>query len=144
VRRVVLDTNVLAAALRSDQGASRRCVEAALDGRFELIVSIPLVLEYEAILTRPEQLAASGLSRAEVGEVLDGLVQVASRIRLDFLWRPMLRDADDEMVIETAMNGGAGLVITFNERNFVPAASAFGIEVVRPAVLLKLLEKDLA
>jgi putative PIN family toxin of toxin-antitoxin system len=144
VRRVVLDTKVLAAALRSDQGASRRCVEAALDGRFEFVVSIPLVLEYEAILTRPEQLAASGLSRAEVGEILDGLVQVASRIRLDFLWRPMLRDADDEMVIETAMNGGAGLVITFNERDFVPAANAFGIEVVRPAVLLKLLEKDLA
>ncbi len=52
--RLVLDTDVVVAALRSDRGASRQLVLAALDGRIEMLVSVPLVLECEAVLTRPQ------------------------------------------------------------------------------------------
>jgi predicted nucleic acid-binding protein len=54
----VLDTAVIVAAMRSDAGASRKLVLAALDRRFELLLSVPLALEYEAVLKRPEQIAA--------------------------------------------------------------------------------------
>ena len=60
--RLVLDTDVLVAALRSDQGASRRLLIGALDRAFEVLASVPLIIEYEAVLTRPEHLEASGLT----------------------------------------------------------------------------------
>ena len=67
--RLVLDTDMLVAALRSDRGASRQLLISALDRRIELLVSVPLMLEYEAVLTRSEHLEASGLTAAEVNEI---------------------------------------------------------------------------
>ena len=87
----VLDTDVMVAALRSDRGASRQLLLAALNQRFELLLSVPLILEYEAVLTRPQHLAACGLSSTEVGRVLDDLAAVARPVRLAFRWRPSYR-----------------------------------------------------
>jgi putative PIN family toxin of toxin-antitoxin system len=130
--RLVLDTDVLVAALRSDTGASRQLLLAALERRFDLLVSVPVMVEYEAVLTRPEHLAASGLSAIEVNEVLDALATVLTPVRLVFVWRPRLRDPADEMVLETAVNGGADRIVTFNVRHLGAAAATFGIRVVRP------------
>ena len=74
----------MVAALRSDRGASRQLLLAALNQRFELLLSVPLILEYEAVLTRPQHLAACGLSSVEVGRVLDDLVAAARPVRLAF------------------------------------------------------------
>jgi predicted nucleic acid-binding protein len=95
----VLDTDVLVAAFRSAQGASRQLLLGALDRRFEVLLSVPLMLEYEAVLTRPEHLAACGLSANEVERVLDDLASVARQVRLAFRWRPRLSDANDDMVL---------------------------------------------
>ena len=93
--RVVLDTDVMVAAFRSAHGASRRCLRLGLDRRMTLLLSTPLLFEYEAVLTRPQHLAASGASAEEVAVVLDDLAASSDWVRLDFLWRPLLRDADD-------------------------------------------------
>ena len=130
--RTVLDTNVLVAALRSDKGASRRILLAALDGKLSVVVSVPLMVEYEAVLTRPEQLAAFGISADEVQEILNALAIVLEPIRLRFLWRPQLRDPADEMVLETAVHGQASRLITFNIRHLKVAAQKFGIRVLTP------------
>jgi putative PIN family toxin of toxin-antitoxin system len=114
----VLDTDVIVAAVRSDRGASRQLLLAALDQQFELLLSVPLILEYEAVLTRPQHLAACGLSTAEVGRVLDDLVAIARPVRLGFRWRPRLSDPDDDMVLETAINGSANAIVTFNHSDF--------------------------
>jgi len=116
----VLDTDVMTAALRSDRGASRQLLLAALDRQFELLLSVPLILEYEAVLTRPEHLAACGLSRADVGRILDDLAAVARPVRLAFRWRPRLSDPDDDMVLETAINGDADAIVTINQRISCP------------------------
>src|SRR5713226_7203468 len=92
----VLDTDVIIAALRSDRGASRQLLLAALHQEFELLLSVPLILEYEAVLTRPEHLAACGLSGDEASRVLDDLAAVARPVRLAFRWRPRLSDPDDD------------------------------------------------
>jgi putative PIN family toxin of toxin-antitoxin system len=143
VRAYVLDTDVLVAALRSDAGASRRILTLALNRRFEILLSVPLLFEYEAVLTRPEHLTASGASAQDVSDVLDGLAAVARRVTLAFRWRPMLRDPDDDMVFETAIHGGARAIITFNERDFLPVASEFGCLVMRPGAFLRLLESEI-
>lgn len=123
----------MVAAIRSDRGASRQLLLAALDRQFELLVSVPLIIEYEAVLTRPEHLVASGLSRLEVGRVLDDVAAVARPVRLAFRWRPQLPDPDDDMVLETAVNGGAHAIVTFNQRDFLPAAKKFECNVILPA-----------
>lgn len=121
----VLDTDVLVAAFRSKGGASRRILMAALDGRFELLVSVPLMLEYEAVLTRPEHLKVSRASEEDVTDVLDGLALVAKRVTFAFRWRPALPDPNDDMVLETAVNGQAHAIVTFNERDFNPVSSVW-------------------
>lgn len=123
---------MLVAALRSDRGASRQLLLGALDRTFDVLVSVPLILEYEAVLTRPEHLKASGLTSSQVNEVLDALVRVSIPVSLRFLWRPRLKDPADEMVLETAVNGEAEWLVTFNLRHLASAAREFGIHVARP------------
>jgi putative PIN family toxin of toxin-antitoxin system len=118
----------LVAAFRSRSGASRQLLTAALSGEFFVLISVPLMMEYEAVLTWPEHLRASRVSVADVQQILYVLAAVCERIKLAFLWRPVLRDPADEMVLETAVNGGADLVCTFNTSDFA-AAKRFGIKV---------------
>ncbi len=136
-RAYVLDTDVLIAALRSAWGASRQLLLAALDGQFELLLSVPLMLEYEAVLTRPEHLAACGLTVEEVGAVLDDVAAVATPVRLAFRWRPRLADANDDMVLETAMNGSADAIVTFNQRDFAAGTAGFECDVLLPRIALQ-------
>lgn len=140
--RAVLDTNVLVAALRSDAGASRQLLERALDRRYVLLLSVPLMIEYEAVLVRPEHLRPSKLSAAEAGVVLDALAAVGEAVRLSFLWRPTLTDPADDMVLETAVNGRAGLLVTFNRRHFARAARLFRMTVASPVEALRRLERQ--
>ena len=131
--RLILDTNVMVAALRSDQGASRQLLLAALDRRIVMLCSVPLMLEYEAVLTRPEQLEETGLTIRETGAILDALAGVIEPLALRFLWRPCLKDPADEMVLEAAVNGRAECLVTFNLRHLGEAASIFGIRAAPPA-----------
>ena len=127
----------MAAAIRSDAGASRRLLVAALEQRFTLLVSVALMIEYEAVMTRTRHLVASKLSAEHVGILLDAVASVAEPVRLAFLWRPSLRDADDDMVLEVAVNGQAGAIVTFNRRDFRPATERFGIEILSPGAAIE-------
>ena len=120
------------AATRSDTGASRQLVLAALEKRFELLLSVPLVLEYEAVLKRPTQLAVSRGTVQQIDKLLYALVSVSRPLHRSFFWRPLLRDADDDMVLEAAMSGHADMLVTFHQREFEPGISALGIDVVAP------------
>jgi putative PIN family toxin of toxin-antitoxin system len=128
----VLDTNLIVAALRSDRGASRKILEAALERRIRLVASVPLMVEYEAVLTRPEHLAAARLTSGEVNAILDSLAAVCEPVALGFLWRPRLKDPGDEMVLETAVNGQVRRLVTFNVSDFRPVARQFGVLVQTP------------
>ena len=130
----------MVAAIRSGSGASRQLLVAVLQRRCTLALLIPLAVEYEAVLTRPEHLAASGLDASEVGELLDAVILVAEPVRLAFLWRPRLPDADDDMVLEATINGQANRLVTFNQRHFAPAGAEFGITIYRPAAALAAVE----
>jgi len=130
--RTVLDTAVLVAAIRSNKGASHQLVRAALEDRFELLLSVPLVLEYEAVLKRPEHLKASGGTTLDIDKLLDALIAMAKPVYRAFFWRPLLRDANDDMVLEAAMSGHSDSIVTFNRRDFEPAASQLGIAIVSP------------
>lgn len=130
--RFVLDTDVVVAAMRSPSGASAAILLAAVDGKVTLVMSVPLVIEYEATCQLPEHRHAAGLSKNQVDRFLDGLVALGEPVELHFLWRPRLRDPGDEMVLETAVNSRADAIVSFNIRDFRDAPKAFGIDLLRP------------
>ncbi len=106
---------------------------AALARRYTVLASVPLMVQYEAVLTRSEHLAAAGLAEEEIDVLLDALALVVEPIHISYLWRPMLPDPGDDLVLETAVNGRAAAVVTFNRRHFRPAAARFGLEILMPA-----------
>lgn len=142
--RVVLDTNVLVAALRSKSGPSRAWARAALKQEVEILVSVPLFLEYEAVLKRPEHLLATGLLKTElVDEFLAGLAGVVIPVEVSYLWRPQLADPADEMVLEAAVNGRADWIVTYNVRDFAVATRRFKINIGGPAAVWPRLSEEL-
>jgi len=91
-------------------------------------------------MTRREHLDAAGISAADVVALLDAIAIVARPVRLAFLWRPAVRDANDDMVLETAANGQAEGIVTFNRRDFGGVTDRFGIPVLLPGEALSRLE----
>ena len=106
-----------------------------------LLVSVPLLIEYEAVMTRSEHLKVARLTTHDIGLLLDTVAAVAERVELAFLWRPVLPDADDDMGLETAANGRAHGIVTFNRRDFEPAERHFGIAVLSPGDAVRRLER---
>lgn len=129
---VVLDTSVLVAAWRSRLGASFELVRLLRAGRFEIAVSVPLVVEYESALLRN---MSPGQRPSHVTAFVDYLCRVAHKQDVFFLWRPVLNDPNDDMVVELAMASRASAIITHNLRDFVPAAG-LGVRVLAPAQFL--------
>ncbi|WP_342108780.1 putative toxin-antitoxin system toxin component, PIN family [Methylobacterium sp. SI9] len=135
--RLVLDTNIIVAALRSPTGGSAALVRRIRAGENRILLSVPLLLEYEAVALRPEHLQAAHIAASDVTNVLDVLALFAEPVAIHYLWRPRLRDPADEMVLEAAVNGRADAIVTFNRVDFGRVPAAFGIEVVGPGDVLR-------
>lgn len=102
-----------------------------------MLATPPLFLEYEAVLKRPEQLAASGLSKGDVDAAMDSLAELIEPVEAHLRWRPQLHDPDDEMVLEAAINSRADALVTYNTTHFRAAASRFGMRLARPVDILR-------
>jgi putative PIN family toxin of toxin-antitoxin system len=139
--RLVIDTDVLVAGMRSDQGASRQILLLALDRQIVTLASVPLFLEYEAVATRADHLTQSGLTVEETNAVIDALTSVMEPVNLRFLWRPRLRDPNDEMVLGTAVNGNADYIVTFNVGHLEKEAAAFAIKASQPREILQVIRR---
>ena len=123
---------MIVAAMRSPGGASAAILRAVRRERAVLLLSVPLAMEYEAVCLRPEHQIAAGLSEQEVHIFVDTMIAMAEPLKIHFLWRPQLRDPSDEMVLETAVNGQADLLVTFNARDYGTVPERFGIQVMTP------------
>lgn len=130
--RVVVDTDVIVTAMRGPSGASAAILRTARQGNITLLVSVPLAMEYEATCSEAEHQLAASLSQREIRIFLDAVVAMAEPVKTHFLWRPQLRDPGDEMVLETAVDGRADALVTFNVRDFGTVPARFGIELMIP------------
>ncbi|WPL18890.1 putative toxin-antitoxin system toxin component, PIN family [Thiorhodovibrio winogradskyi] len=122
--RIVLDTNVLYAGLFSKVGKSHQLLKALWGGKVRLVLSTPLLFEYEEILKRNQN--TLNLADPEVDIILDQLCAMADYQQVYFLWRPCLPDPKDDMVLELAVAAQGAQIVTFNIRDFSPAEK-FGI-----------------
>jgi len=135
--RIVVDTSVIVAGLRTRLGAGNAVLRLVAERRVVLLATPPLFLEYEDVLKRPEQQLAHGLGPSEVDEFLAELAALVEPVEVHFLWRPQGRDPNDEMVLEAAINGRADALVTYNVKDFEVMAKRFKIPVMQPAELLR-------
>lgn len=135
---VVLNTNILVAGLRSRLGASFRLISLVDSGKFEINLSVPLLLEYEEILIRQKQ--ELGLTRPDIDGFLDYLCTVANLHEVYFLWRPHLRDPKDEMILELAVKARCEYIVTYNKRDF-RSVEKFGIKTVTAREFLETIKE---
>ena len=135
--RLVIDTNVIVAAVRSPAGVSAELLRQARARVVKPLASVTLAVENLAVCLQDEHELASGLTVAEMGQFLDAVIALAEPVNSWFLWRPQLRDASDELVLEAAVNGRAAAIVTFNSRDFLPAAQLFGVEIWTPKQTLE-------
>lgn len=139
--RVVLDTSVLVAGLRSRLGASNLLLQMVAMGRCVPLVTTAVFLEYEDVLLRPEHRLATGMSEEEVSGFLAALASASEPVEVHYRWRPQLPDPADELILEAAVNGRADAVVTHNVRDFQAASHAFEIRVMTPAQVVKELRR---
>jgi|CXWL01.1.fsa_nt_gi predicted nucleic acid-binding protein len=138
--RLVLDTNVLVAAMRSPGGASAGLLRAARAKRVELFGTLALALEYMDVCGRVEQARAAGLSPEEGVAFGKAAAALLTPVVVNFRWRPQLPDPKDEHVFEAAVNGRVDCLVTFNLSDFQSAAPRFGLELALPGAILRRME----
>src|SRR6266704_6767927 len=136
MRRIVLDTSVVVAGLRTQLGAGNAVLRLAATRRLVALATPPLFLEYEDVLKRPEHRLAHGLAPELIDDLLAELAALIEPVELHFRWRPQVRDPGDEMVLEAAINGDADALVTYNVSDFAVAADRFGVLVLRPVDVL--------
>ncbi len=132
--QVVIDTNVVLAALRSRRGASHRLLKLLGDARWQINLSVPLFLEYEDVIKRQD--AGLSLSVEELDGILDFICASANLREIFYLWRPILPDPKDDFVLELAVESQGDFIITYNAKDFA-GAEKFGLEVLTPLEFLR-------
>ncbi len=128
---LILDTNVLVAGLKSRRGASFKLLSLIDSGLFTLHLSVPLAFEYEDVLNRSDL----GISVPDSEALLDFICSIAIHQPIFYLWRPYLKDAKDDMVLEAAVAAQASHIVTFNTKDFA-GIGRFGIQALWPADFL--------
>lgn len=125
---IVIDTNILISALRSNLGASYKLVSLIPSDSFSINVSVPLVVEYEDVLKRPELLPH--LTSEDIDAFIDYIVSVSLHREIHYLWRPFLKDPNDDMLVELAVASEADAIVTYNKKDFKGVEEAFGIKIL--------------
>jgi len=137
--RVVLDSNVLVAALRSRNGASFQLLRLLREDRFEVALSVPLAFQYESVLIRHAK--ELGLAKQEATVLVNYFCRIAHKQEIHFRWRPMLSDPGDEFVLELAVAAECRFIVTHNIKDF-RGAERFGISIVKPGEFLRVLQEE--
>lgn len=133
--RLVLNTIVIVAAFRSRRGASNALLRRVDEGHAILLCSTALFLEYGAVLSRARTRAFTGHSLDDVAGIMSALAALCEPVDISFRVRPLLRDPDDEMVFEVALNAPADAIVTHNARDFAPAR-ALGVMIANPGEMI--------
>ena len=132
--QIVIDTNIFISALRNDTGASFYLLSLVGKKEFETNISVPLIMEYESVAHR--FLKQTNLTVSDLNDILDYVCFSSNRHKINYLWRPFLKDPKDDLVLELAVKARSQHIITFNKKDF-KNISKFGMSAVTPWEFLK-------
>ena len=134
--QLIVDTNVLVSGLRSPRGASYQILTRLKDDRWQINLSVPLILEYETLLTRES--VDLNLDRPTIDRILNNICAISNHHRIFYLWRPVAKDPNDDFLIDLAIKAKADYIITYNQKDLMPATQRFGLQIVTPKAFLQL------
>ncbi len=129
--RIIIDTNIVISAIKSSAGTANKMLSLIGDGKYISCISVPLIFEYEEVIRRcfPKML------NEDVNDLLDYICQQSIRSPIYYLWRPILKDPKDDMVLEIAVASSVEFIVTYNVKDFQPAKT-FGIKIASPMDIL--------
>ncbi|QTA85242.1 putative toxin-antitoxin system toxin component, PIN family [Desulfonema magnum] len=136
--RLILDTNIFVSALKSNMGASYAIISQLPSDQFQIALTIPLYIEYQDVLTRPEHMSGTS-TKEEILGFLRYVCGIAHRQQIFFLWRPWLEDPKDDMVLEAAFASRSRYIVTHNLRDFRGVEKHFGITPLTPGKFLNII-----
>jgi len=140
--KIVIDTNVFLSSLFSKNGASYKFIlwivnQYQKNNKKYNVISNTLLTEYEDVLTRDKNIENfKNFSIYEIEEFIDSICLISNHQKINFLWRPFLRDSNDDMVLEVAFNSKADYIVTHNIKDFKGVKENFNIEIVTPKEFL--------
>lgn len=137
--RIVVDTNVLIASLRSQRGASYQLLTMLNDNRWQLNVSTILMFEYEEVLKRER--IKLGLQLEDIDDLIDGICMIANKRNIFYLWRPVASDPDDDFLIDLAVESQADFIISYNQRD-LQEVKRFGVAALTPKEFLQRVRRN--
>ena len=123
--------------MRSPGGASAAILRAIRKQSATLLLSVPLAIEYESVCCKSEHRLAAGLSERQVNIFVSAVIAMAEPAETHFLWRPQLREPNDEMVLEAAVNGHADGLVTFSLRDYGDVPGRFGVDLLLPKMAIE-------
>jgi len=132
-RKIIIDTNILVSALKSKRGASYKLLSLIKSDKFEFYISVPLILEYEDVLKRPE--LGLNLSNREIDKLIDIFCLLGTKNPIWFSWRPVSKDSKDDFVADLAINAQVDAIITYNIKDFY-GLEKFGVQLMTPSEFL--------
>jgi putative PIN family toxin of toxin-antitoxin system len=136
--QVVIDTNIIYAALKSSKGVSYKLLKLIGGEKFGINISVPMILEYEDVAKR--LLGEIPLIEEDIDDIIDYICSIAKQWEIHYLWRPFLKDPKDDMVLELAVSANCDYIITYNQRDF-QGSEKFSIEIITPKDFLQLIEE---
>jgi len=136
VYQVVIDTNVIIAALKSRKGSSFKLLSLIDSSQFKINLSVPLLLEYEDVSKR--ETMELPLNNEDIDNILDYMCKIANKREIFYLWRPFLKDPKDDFVLELAVESQSDFIITYNLKDF-KGIEKFGLKAITPKEFLKLI-----
>jgi putative PIN family toxin of toxin-antitoxin system len=135
--KVVIDTSVWISALINKDGFSREVIKLALKDIIYPQINMPLFIEYESVSKREEIVKLTPLSQSEYEELFSAFISTMTWNEIYYLWRPNLKDKDDDFLVELAVASNAKYIITENKKDFIDSELKFGFKVLKPSDFLK-------
>lgn len=142
--KVILDTNVVVAAIQPGSQSSRRVLEWCFKAKLEPQLSNALLFEYEEVTRRRDVMRSCRFNREEAEEFIDAIISVSQWVEIYYGWRPNLPDENDNHLVELAVAAGARYIITHNTRDLIGGEMHFNqLDIVTPSELIDKLESGI-
>ncbi len=128
--KVVIDTNIWISALISRDGTSREIIRLALMGKISPQISTPLLIEHESVIKRNKIQKLCSLNIEEQEELLQAYLATCKWNEIFYLWRPNLKDKNDDFLVELAVASNSSAIITDNKQDLIANELHFNFEVL--------------
>ena len=135
---IVIDTNVILSALQSNKGKSFELISKISEDVFDFAISVPLILEYEAVLKN--KLDRSIFTDSDIEDFINYLCKIGKKTKIFYLWRPYLKDPTDDHVLEVTIQSNAKTIVTYNKKDFREAEN-LGLKILNPKEFLETLQE---